>query len=120
MGRRICLHAMHSVVDWLAFAVWEDGELVRSLSVSPDDGVLEDIGERLPFETPYWDGRFPLGDDDDNEPYPLPFHPLEMGERTMRELFGFHAEGFRTLDGEMVEPTVDPWQVPVPAFRFNA
>ncbi|MGW3628080.1 DUF6928 family protein, partial [Streptomyces sp. NPDC000880] len=29
---------MHSVVDWLAFAVWEDGRLIRSLSLSPDDG----------------------------------------------------------------------------------
>src|SRR5262249_12934786 len=32
-GRRLILHAMHSVVDWLAFAVWEDGRLVRSLSL---------------------------------------------------------------------------------------
>jgi hypothetical protein len=31
-GRRVVLHAMHSVVDWLAFAVWEDGRLLRSLS----------------------------------------------------------------------------------------
>ncbi|MBO0868248.1 MAG: hypothetical protein J2P15_06750 [Micromonosporaceae bacterium] len=24
-GRRIVMHGMHSVVDWLCFAVWEDG-----------------------------------------------------------------------------------------------
>ncbi|MFD4655933.1 DUF6928 family protein [Kitasatospora sp. NPDC058444] len=48
------LHAMHSVVDWLAFGVWEDGRLVRSLSLSPDSGIIEDIGEPLSFEVPSW------------------------------------------------------------------
>jgi hypothetical protein len=47
-GRRMVLHAMHSVVDWLAFGVWEDGRLIRSLSLSPDSGIVEDIGEPLP------------------------------------------------------------------------
>ncbi|MGC0340670.1 hypothetical protein RKD20_005704 [Streptomyces sp. SLBN-8D4] len=51
-GRRLVLHARHSVVDWLAFAVWEDGGLVRSLSLSPDSGIIENIGEPLPFELP--------------------------------------------------------------------
>ncbi|MDT0546544.1 hypothetical protein AB0H07_41450 [Streptomyces sp. NPDC021354] len=32
-GRRLILHAMHSVVDWFAFAVWDDGRLIRSLSL---------------------------------------------------------------------------------------
>jgi len=40
----IYLDAMHSVVDWLAFAQWVSGKLVRSLSLSPDSGILEDIG----------------------------------------------------------------------------
>jgi hypothetical protein len=44
-GRQIILHAMHSVVDWLAFAVWRDGRLIRSLSLSPDSGIVESIGE---------------------------------------------------------------------------
>lgn len=119
-GRRLCLLAMHSVVDWLAFAVWEDTRLVRSLSVSPDDGVIEDVGERLPCEVPYWDGRFPLDDpDDDDDPYPLVFHPLELGERVMQELFGFHITGFRTLDDEQVDPLVDPWKVLMPAFTVG-
>jgi hypothetical protein len=43
-GRRTILHAMHSVVDWLAFAVWEDNRLIRSLSLAPDGGIIEDIG----------------------------------------------------------------------------
>src|SRR6476660_2031311 len=53
-GRRIIMHGMHSVVDWLCFAVWEDGRLVRSLSLSPDDGIVENIGEPFDFEQPYW------------------------------------------------------------------
>lgn len=96
-GRRLVLHAMHSVVDWLAFAVWEDGRLVRSLSLSPDGGVEEDLGEPLPFEAPYlageravdaapWPGEEP-------RPYPLPFHPLELGEDALRALCGFVLEG---------------------------
>lgn len=58
-GRRLVLHAMHSVVDWLAFAVWEDGRLIRSLSLSPDHGIIENIGEPLSFELPYWGGDRP-------------------------------------------------------------
>src|SRR5262245_25061749 len=52
-GRTVYLHAMHSVVDWFAFAVWQDGRLKSSLSLYPDSGVLEDIGAKLPFEGPY-------------------------------------------------------------------
>jgi hypothetical protein len=56
----IYLHAMHSVVDWLAFALWTNGKLVRSLSLSPDNGIIEDIGQRLHFEEPFWSGRNPV------------------------------------------------------------
>ncbi|WP_165425412.1 hypothetical protein [Streptomyces sp. BK022] len=112
-GRRLYLHAMHSVVDWLAFAVWDDGKLVRSLSLSPDSGVIEDIGERLPFELPYWEGRHPVEPFppfEDEEPYPLPFHPLELGERALLEFFGFYVEGFSDEE-DAPEPVVDIWSV---------
>ncbi|WP_437004651.1 DUF6928 family protein [Streptomyces sp. enrichment culture] len=96
-GRRLVLHAMHSVVDWLAFAVWEDGRLVRSLSLSPDSGIIENFGEPLPFELPYWAGDRPADviswPDEDEETYPLPFHPLELGEDALRALCGFVKEG---------------------------
>jgi hypothetical protein len=94
-SRRLVLHAMHSVVDWLAFAVWEDGRLVRSLSLSPDSGIIENIGEPLSFELPYWAGDRPAVPwlDEDEEPYPLPFHPLELGEDALRALCGFVLEG---------------------------
>ncbi len=95
--RRLVLHAMHSVVDWLAFAVWEDGRLVRSLSLSPDSGVIENIGEPLPFELPYWAGDRPADvvpwPGEEAEPCALPFHPLDLGEDALRALCGFIQEG---------------------------
>jgi hypothetical protein len=94
-GRRIVLHAMHSVVDALTFAVWEDGRLIRSLSVSPDTGIEEDLGERYPFELPFWAGEHPVTPMFPGQgPYPLPFHPLELGEEALRALFGFVIEGY--------------------------
>jgi hypothetical protein len=97
------LHAMHSVVDWLAFAIWKDGVLIRSLSLAPDNGVIEDIGERLAFEKPYWDGEHPTTDpEEEPDDYPLPFHPLELGEEALREFFGFQLEGF--VDATLLEP----------------
>lgn len=99
-GARIDLHAMHSVVDWFAYALWREGRLVRSLSLSPDSGILEDIGSRLPFEEPYWAGEHPaLDPEEDPESYPFPFHPLDLGEAALRELFGYQLEGFLVAPG---------------------
>lgn len=106
------LHVMHSVVDWLAFAVWQDGRLVRSLSVMPDNGVMENIGDALAFEKPYWEGEHPAVDpDEEPDGYPLPFHPLELGEEALRQFFGFQLEGFH--DATLLEPDR------VPMLRFD-
>jgi hypothetical protein len=87
-GRRLTVHAMHSVVDFFAYGVWEDGALVRSLSMAlggPRPGIMENIGAPLPFEEPFWAGRHAIGDG-----YPLPFYPLDLAEPTaLRALFGF-------------------------------
>ena len=102
-GRITRLHAMHSAVDWLAFAVWEDGQLVRSLSLSPDSGVMEDIGSRLPFEEPFWAGLHPaLDPDEDPSDYPFVFHPLELGEAALLEFFGYQLEG--AVDASQLDP----------------
>ena len=94
-GRTTYLHAMHSVVDWFAYGVWTpDGALVRSLSLWPDNGIIESIGDPLPFEAPYWAGEHPPDDGDEEYRYPLPFHPLELAESALRTLFGFNYEGF--------------------------
>jgi hypothetical protein len=104
MGTRtVYLRAMHSVVAWFAFAVWHEGKLQRSLSLSPESGVLEDIGARLSFEMPYWSGDYPVVDpDDEKETYSLIFHPLELGEAALKELFGYQLEG--VADDALLEP----------------
>jgi hypothetical protein len=109
---KIYLHAMHSVSDWFAYALWSNGTLLRSLSLSPDSGILEDIGQRLPFEEPYWSGQHPAVDDEDEEDaYPLLFHPLELAEATLRELFGYQLEGLVDL------PLLDPQSIPLVRYR---
>lgn len=111
-GRTVWLHAMHSVVDWFAYAKWVNGKLVRSLSVSPDTGVREDFGARMSFEEPYWAGLHPVhSDPDDDEDYPLPFHPLDMAEAALAELFGYQLEGDASAD------LVDPESIPLVRYR---
>ena len=104
---KVYLHAMHSVVDWFAYAHWSEGKLLRSLSLSTDDGILEDIGQPLPFEEQYWSGKHPaIDDDEDEDTYPFPFHPLDLGEAALRELFGYQLEGF--ADSTLLEPESIP------------
>ena len=87
-------HSMHSVVDWFAYSLWQDGRLVRALSVSPDDGVMTDVGERQPFEVPYWNGEHPWDDEEpDEDPEALPFHPLELGSAVSLAILGLELEG---------------------------
>jgi uncharacterized protein DUF6928 len=108
-GRRVILHAMHSVVDMFVYAIWENGTLVRSLAVTPADGIAENIGTPLPFEAPYWAGEHPV-----RGQYPLPFHPLDLGaDAAMRALFGFILEGrVRPADIDAESVKLAGFQVP--------
>jgi len=117
--RTVTLHAMHSVVDWFAFARWTRGQRVRSLSLSPDNGVIEDIGAKLPFEQPFWAGQHPAVDpEEEPEGYPLPFHPLELGEEALLTFFGYQLEGKMTdLDPEAV-PLLRLKRVPPRNWKF--
>lgn len=114
-SRQAVLHAMHSAVDWLAFAVWRNGQLVRSLSLAPDNGIVEDVGQRLQFEEPYWSGAHPAIDpqdvDEEDPPYPFAFHPLELGEAALKEFFGYQLEGY--VDPTLLEPDA------IPLMRFR-
>lgn len=109
-SRTLTLHVMYSVSDWLAFAQWRNGKLIRSLSVSSDDGVLEGLGPKLPFEEPYWAGERPVADDEDQTDYPLPFHPLELGEAALSALFGYN------LEGEVISNLIRPEWIPMMRF----
>lgn len=112
-GRSMFVHFRHSVVDWLAFGEYRDGEWRRLLSLSPDSGVIVDIGTRLPCEAAYWDGHHPVEPDPDftTEEYPLPFHPLELAEDVMAEHLGFTLEGVPTA--------LDPFDLTVHGFRLE-
>lgn len=107
-GRTVYLHAMHSVVDWFAYAIWaSEGRLRRALSLSPDSGILENAGTPLDFEGPFWAGKRPVETTGfDRRPYPLPFHPLELGEDALRALFGFNFEGLCRDDDPDLESIV--------------
>ncbi|HEX7302354.1 DUF6928 family protein [Lentzea sp.] len=107
-GRTLYLHAMHSVVDFFAYAIWEpDGTVRRSFSLSPDSGVIEDIGAPLPFEEEYLAGdeEFLAGLDSEDE-YPFRFHPLDLAEAALRTLFGFNYEGVYEDDDPELEDIV--------------
>lgn len=111
-GNTIQLHAMHSVVDWLAFAVWKNGSLVRSLSLSPDSGIFEDVGEKFDFEKSYWDGKHPaLDPEEDEDSYPFQFHPLDLGEAVLRDFFGY------VLEGEVDDSLIEPEDITLLGFR---
>ena len=107
-GRTLYLHAMHSVVDFFAYAIWEpDGTVRRSFSLSPDSGVIEDIGTPLPFEEKYLAGdREFLDSLDEDDEYPFRFHPLDLAEAALRALFGFTYEGACEDDDPALEDIV--------------
>jgi hypothetical protein len=112
LGNTLYFHAMHSVVDWFAYAIWKEGKLLRSLSLSPDSGVLEDLGPRLSFEEPYWNGQHPaLDPEEDASAYPLVFHPLDLGEAALLEFFGYQ------LEGEIDPTQIEPSQIPLMCFK---
>ncbi|WP_410578150.1 DUF6928 family protein [Amycolatopsis sp. lyj-108] len=100
---------MDSAEDWTAFAVWSDGRLQRSLSVDPEYGVVEELGDRLNFEGPFWEGVHSV---QESAGYPLPFHPIDLGNKAMREFFGFILEGREDVH------SFDPEDVEIWAFRF--
>ena len=92
--------------------MWENGQLVRSLGLSPDFGIQEDIGAPLPFEQPYWRGDYPaLEPAEEEESYPFPFRPLELANAAMVEFFGYELEGMAN------SPLLDAYQIP--ALRFK-
>ena len=108
LGNTMHLFAMHSVVDWFAYAIWKNGTLVRSLSVSGADGeVLEHFGPKQPFEEFYWSEEHPLFNDPEEENYSsFNFHPLELGDAALNEFLGYQIEGYS--DSSHIDPEKIP------------
>lgn len=106
-GRTLYLHAMHSVSDFFAYAIWEpDGTVRRAFSLSPDTGVIEDLGTPLPFEEKYLAGDEEFLESLDGDEYPFRFHPLSLAEAALRALFGFNYEGVWQDDDPELEDIV--------------
>ena len=116
--RNAVVHLMHSGVDALSFTSWVGGQVRRSLSLAPDDGIVVDIGSHLEFELPYWAGEHSVGPSlfrsgEAEKPYALPFHPLDLGEEALRHFFGFAVEG-------RIDPTdIDPFDVHLAGFNLT-
>ena len=107
------LHCSHSYSDWFAFGHWVDGKLRRSLSISSEDATMEDEGERMGFEKPYWDGEFPLfeeGEEEEAADYPFIFHPIDLGDAAMLYFLGFEVEGN--------EAKINPYNIALLCFKF--
>ncbi len=82
--RHVAAVWMHSGTDYMGIGPWANGRLLRAVSMSSADGIIENVGEPLSFEAPFWEGRRPVIHLSN---YPLPFHPLGMGSEALRELF---------------------------------
>jgi hypothetical protein len=75
---------LHSVVSGCWFRWYEENRPRRDVFVTADDGVVVDLGERLPVEAPFWKAV-----DDGASDVPLPFDYEKYGMALAREyLFG--------------------------------
>jgi hypothetical protein len=98
---------LHSVVSGCWFR-WYDGDRARrDVYVTADDGVVVDLGERLPAEEPFWAGIDAGGHD-----VPLPFDYEEYGLALAREYLFGHDIAERAPDGFL------PLELPLRRFKL--
>lgn len=113
--RHTFYYSRTDTADQIAFSFWRERQLVRSFAHTPHDGIIEDVGERLPFETPFWAGEFApefLDDDyDEDEPHPLPFVSEQFLEAALVNILGVSMFGPRV--GSL--PTADD----IPVLRYS-
>lgn len=104
-GRTMIQHVMFGTMDSFAYGIWEKGALRRSLSIDVN-GITEDIGPHRPFEESFWAGARR----DPDYAGGTPFHPLELAEAALLDLFGYQLEGI--IGADEVKPET------VPMMRF--
>ncbi|MFJ5561276.1 DUF6928 family protein [Streptomyces sp. NPDC093250] len=97
---------MESSEDWASIFAWSPTGPFRAVSMSPGSGVIEDVGQKFPFEQPFWNGQRPVR----ASSYRLPFHPIDLGNEALRHFFGFILEGAEDY------LCVDPEEVEIPVF----
>ncbi|MGW1107631.1 DUF6928 family protein [Streptomyces sp. NPDC002540] len=105
--RQLMVARPSSLTGWVRSAAGD-----RRVVLHVMRSVVEGIGDPLPFEASYWRGSHPVTPDFDGaERYPLPFHPLSLGERALHTLAGFIPVG-RVDSGD-----IDAEDVPMRGFR---
>jgi hypothetical protein len=102
-GRTVTLHATDATTGALVLAIWRDEALVRGLGVDDLDGIWVDVGDRLPFEAPFWreaderDGAprraDEAGEEDEDDDVIAEadrptFEALDFGDAALRALLG--------------------------------
>lgn len=118
----VYLVVMRDTADWLTLAKWERGRLVRALSVTPDSGVTEDLGEKFSFETKYWEGKHSVTDPEEEKEtnYPLPFHPIDLGEEALKTLFGYQlAPHIYQVKDYIDEESINPESISLIGYKRN-
>ncbi|MDL4777291.1 MULTISPECIES: DUF6928 family protein [Thermomonosporaceae] len=99
---------LHSVLPGCWFRWYESGELRREVFVTADDGVVVDLGARLPVERPFWRAI-----DEGTADVPLPFDPEEFGLALAEaHMFG-RGIAHRGADGFL------PLELPLRRFRHG-
>jgi hypothetical protein len=117
-GRTMIHHVMISTVDGFAYGIWEHGELRRSFVIDADSGTTEDIGQRRPFEEPFWAGEHQHEPPNPDYAGGAPFHPLELAEAALLALFGYQLEGI--IGPDEVQPETVPMMCFAPAASATA
>jgi len=75
--------------------------------------IVEDIGDRLPFEQPLWAGQGPRGDQRIPFEGRIPFHPLDLGDAALASILGLpYVQG-------LPDP-IEHGTVPLAGFRVTA
>jgi hypothetical protein len=99
---------LHSVVSGCWFRWYSGDRARRDVYVTAEDGVVVDLGERLPAEAPFWKAI-----DDGASDVPLPFDYEEYGMALAREhLFGRDIAE-RGVDGFL------PLELPLRRFKLG-
>ncbi|WP_019634467.1 DUF6928 family protein [Actinomadura atramentaria] len=99
---------LESVASVCWFRWYESGELRRDVFVSAEDGVVVDVGDRLPAEEPFWRAL-----DEGAPDVPLPFDQEDFGLALAASCLFGRGLAERGADGFL------PLELPVRRFKLS-